>query len=151
MTAALDLASVRLAAGGHKSPDQGMCVMEMTSILAGEDWGDHPACVSPIIAAFLRKWNDDLNDDDRQALKPYARLVIGTNTGIADDSRRAWMLTDWMVRTYLPAWLRLAKLDEQARAVESLPELVDGTLLACSCGRRSFQGKSCNRENQRHG
>ena len=125
MPPTLDLLTTRLDRGGHKSAQEGMCVMEMASLLAGESWSDRPACVSPVIAAFLRRWNDDLGDEDRQTLRPYARKLIGTNTGPADDSRRAWMLADWMVRTYLPAWLRLARLDEQARAVESLPELLN--------------------------
>ncbi len=121
----LDLDSFQLSIGAHSSLEAGACVMELTAYMAGEQWSDHPACVSPVIGAFLRRWNDDLGYADRQRLKPYIARVIGTNTGTADDERRAWMLTDWMVRTYLPAWLRLAKLDTQAVAVERLPELTD--------------------------
>src|SRR5205823_2315381 len=50
----------------------------------------------------------------------------GTNTGPADDERRAWLLADWLARVYLPAWLRAAGLDEPATAVEALPPLRDG-------------------------
>src|SRR6266550_1372433 len=49
----LDLATISLARGGHSDPAQGVCIMEAVALLAGEDFGDHPACVSPTIAAFL--------------------------------------------------------------------------------------------------
>ena len=121
----LDLETIRLGRGNHRPGSDDPCVMEAAALLAGETWTDHPACVSPVIAAFLRRWNDALGDEDRQSLKPFARKVLVTNTGAADDDRRAWMVTDWMVRVHLPAWLRLAKLDAQAEAVERLPELVN--------------------------
>src|SRR5437879_368052 len=121
----LDLDAIRLKRGAHPSLQVGACILELVSYVAGEKWSDHPACVSPVIAAFLRRWNDDLDDDDRQRLKPFIGRVIGTSTGPADDRRRAWTLADWVARTYLPAWLRLAKLDAQAAAVEALPELTD--------------------------
>ncbi len=133
---------ITLARGNHAGPEKGGCLLEWAALFADEAWSDHPDSVSPVIGAFGRRWNDDLDDDDRQRLlrfipKPErygpvedggwgsGPLITGTNTGAADDERRAWMATDWMVRTYLPAWLRLAKLEDQAVAVESLPELVD--------------------------
>ncbi len=127
MTHHIDIDTVTLARGAHgdsKSPGE-WCVMEAAAYFAHEPWSDHPKCVSPVIGAFLRRWNDDLDDEGRQKLVPYIAKVVGTNTGQADDERRGWMVTDWMVRTYLPAWLRLAKLEDQAAAVEALPELVD--------------------------
>ena len=122
-----DVCAIPLGSGKHESPDDGMCVMEMASYLAREPWNDAPACVSPVIAAFCRSWNDAMNDEDRQRLKPYAFRVIWTNTGPADDETRAWLATDWLVRVQAPAWLRLAKLDDHARALESLARIVDAT------------------------
>jgi len=100
------------------------------SYVAGEAWTDHPTCVSPVIAEFCRRWNDDLGDEQRQALKPYIPRLVGTNTGDADDDRRAWILADWMVRTYLPAWLRISGHVDQATALEGLAELTDSTAWA---------------------
>ncbi len=114
---------LRLACGGHAAQDA-FCVMEAVAYVAGEPWSDRPQCVSPVIAAFLRRWNDDLNDDDRQMLKPYIRKVVGTNTGKADDEKRAWLVTDWMVREYMPAWLDAANLKQQADAVRALPPIL---------------------------
>jgi len=122
----LDLDTLTLTAGKHDSPTDGACLMEAASWLAGEPWSDHPQCVSPVIGAFLRRWQDDLDDTTRQTLKRYIPAVLGTNTGPADEERRAWMVTDWMVRTYLPAWLRLG-VGDQADAVAALAPLVDAS------------------------
>jgi hypothetical protein len=70
--------TVRLARGRHKSPADGACVMELASMLAGERFSDHPRCVDPIIAAFLRAFNDRLSPSERQRLVPYASAVVGT-------------------------------------------------------------------------
>src|SRR5262249_25801473 len=105
------------------SPDGIMCAMEAAAWLAGESWTDSPNCVSPVVAAFLRSWNDSLPQDDRQMLKPYVVRSIGTNTGERDDEKRAWLATDWLVRECAPAFLRLARLVEHAEALESLAAL----------------------------
>ncbi len=122
-TLALNLDALRLDTGGHRSPNEGMCVMELTSYLAHEAFSDHPQCASPAVAAFLRSWNDSVDDEFRQQLKPYAAKVIGTRTNEADEQIRAWMATDWMVRTMTPAWLDLAGLREQANTLRALVPL----------------------------
>jgi hypothetical protein len=53
--------------------------MELTSMLAGERFSDRPRCVDPVIAAFLRAFNDRLDTRAREGLRPYARAVIGTS------------------------------------------------------------------------
>jgi hypothetical protein len=121
----LDLETLVLDRGKHKSPADGMCALEAASLIAGEPFSDHPRCVSPVIAAFMRRWDDNLDFEDRQQLKPFIRKVIGTNTGRADEETRKWLVVDWMVRTCLPAWLRLANLDAQADAVSSLKPLLN--------------------------
>jgi hypothetical protein len=52
--------------------------MELASLLAGEPFSDRPRCVDPVIAAFLRAFNDRLDTRAREGLRPYARAVIGT-------------------------------------------------------------------------
>ena len=116
------LAELELAHGAHDSFGERLCVMEAAAYLAGEDHSDHPECVSPVLGAFLRSWNDALPDDERQVLKPYALEVIGT-AGDGRDDARAWMATDWLVRVHTPAWLRLAGLTEQAELLEQLAPL----------------------------
>lgn len=118
----IDLDKVTLESGSH-SPDGKFCVMELSSFIAGEPWSDNPECVSPVLGAFLRAWNDGLDARTRQKLKPYATKVIGTAGDHKADERRAWMATDWFVRTCAPAFLRLAQLDAEADTLASLPEL----------------------------
>jgi hypothetical protein len=118
-----------LARGGHAASQQQACVMELAAYLANEPWSDAPACVSPVITAFLVSWNDALPDADRERLlKPLAWQVLGTKTTDADEETRAWMATDWLVRVQAPAWLRLAGLAEHAQALEALARISDATL-----------------------
>jgi hypothetical protein len=70
---------VRLARGRHQTPANGACVMELASMLAGERFSDRPRCVDPVIAAFLRAFNDRLDTRARESLRPYAAAVIGTS------------------------------------------------------------------------
>ena len=43
--------TVTLARGRHRSPREGVCVMELASMLAGEAFTDQPLTVAPTIAA----------------------------------------------------------------------------------------------------
>lgn len=128
MDKTIDVDSIVLSSGAHASPEAGMCAMELTAYLAGEPHSDHPACASPVIAAYVRSWNDSLGDEARQRLKPYARRVIGTRASQAVEDRRAWMAADWLVREYTPAWLETAGLCDQAAALRALPEMTPATV-----------------------
>jgi hypothetical protein len=108
---------------GKHVPDGEMCLLEAVSYVAGERWSDHPRCVSKVIGAFGRAWNDQLDDATRQRLREYIPRMIGTATGAADDRARAWLATDWLVRTFTPAWLDLAGLSDDAAGLRALPEL----------------------------
>ena len=128
MESTLTLDTITLASGGHASPADGLCVMEAAAYFAREPHSDRPACVSPVIAAFLRSWNDALSTADRnRLLKPYVLRVIGTRTTTADEETRAWLATDWLVRVQTPAWLRLAGLEAEAQALASLARITDAT------------------------
>ena len=111
--------------GSHESPDDGMCAMEAAAFVAGEPWSDHADCVSPVIGAFMRSWNDALPDDKRTALLlPLVPRIVGTRGSAAIEDRRALMAADWLVRVNTPAWLRLAGLAGHADALVALPEIV---------------------------
>src|SRR3954469_22253463 len=68
----------RLARGRHASPDAGVCAMELASMLAHEPFSDRSPSISPTIGAFLRTYNDGVDDDRRQALYSVAAAVVGT-------------------------------------------------------------------------
>ena len=118
-----------LAEGAHEPPTNGVvdaCIMEAVAWVAGEPWSDHPACASQVIGAFLRSWNDTLPDDARQTLKPYVARLVGSAGTTEQEDARAWMALDWLVRTYAPAWLRLAGLTAQADTLAGLGEFMAG-------------------------
>jgi hypothetical protein len=63
--------------------------MELASMLAEEPFSDRAGTVSPVIGAFLRTYNDGLDDERRQELYPIAALVVGTARGRAVEAERA--------------------------------------------------------------
>jgi hypothetical protein len=81
--------TVRLCRGKHSSPAQGVCVMELTSMLAGEPFSDRPACADPVIGGFLRAYNDSVDRERRQDLYEVASLVVGSSAGAEVERARA--------------------------------------------------------------
>lgn len=76
-----------LAAGRHRSPRHGACLMEYTSVLAGERFSDSPHCTDPVLAAVARAVNDYSSDASRQRIAPYAGDLT-TAHGAGDDMQR---------------------------------------------------------------
>lgn len=115
--------TIRLRRGRHKSPDEGACVMELASMLAGERFSDHPVSVCPVIGAFLRRYNDWTGDDRRQDLYRYAATVVGTRA--TDEVQRARLdrLVAWTAEirrrrrcSWLPdswRWVTYLEIDDE--------------------------------------
>src|SRR3712207_1707299 len=72
--------TTRLSPGRHRSPRHGTCAMELSSLLGGERFSDHPARVCAVLAAFLRGYNDATSDRVRQELFGVAATVVDTRT-----------------------------------------------------------------------
>jgi hypothetical protein len=62
--------------------------MELASMLAGEPFTDHPRSVCPVIASFLRGYNDAIDDERRQGLYRCAADVVGTRASRATERAR---------------------------------------------------------------
>jgi hypothetical protein len=124
------LETITLDKGNHPSFASGVCAMEAVAYVANEPHSDSPSCASPVIAAFVRQWNDDLDDAGRQRLKPYVAKLVGTRAPAAIEVQRAWLATDWLVRQHTPAWLDLAGCAEVATALRDLPPLTAKTCAA---------------------
>ncbi|HYF25162.1 MAG TPA: hypothetical protein VD931_05440 [Baekduia sp.] len=84
--------TVRLAPGRHAGPHDGACLMELSSMLAGESFTDRPASVSPAFAAFLRGYHDHLDPQLRGELHGLASDVVGTRGDDARERERARQL-----------------------------------------------------------
>lgn len=69
---------VLLARDRHASPADGVCAMELTSLLAGERFSDHPVSVCPVISSYVRTLNDNMSDAERSSLLPLLPRIVGT-------------------------------------------------------------------------
>ncbi|MCJ2064313.1 hypothetical protein MKK63_16555 [Methylobacterium sp. J-088] len=123
-----------MAAGRQRGRDGALCAMEAVAALAGEPLSDQPSCASPVLAAFVRTWNDGLPRAARDDLiLPLLPRLAGTRGPEQPERRRAGLVADWMVRIHLPAWFRLAKLNVEADVLAGLPEIRDVSDLAALC------------------
>jgi hypothetical protein len=86
---------VRLTAGAHSSPQEGVCVVELASMIAEERFSDRPRCVCPVIGAFLRGWNDRAPHAERQRLGPYAARIVGSRSTSAVARGRRDLCLEW--------------------------------------------------------
>lgn len=132
--------TIKLGRGKHSSPEGGACVMELASMLAGERFSDHPRSVSRVIGAFLRGYNDTLDDDRRQDLYAYAAMAVGTAAVPAIEDLRVARLLDWaderrrerrsvLARLTGPRLGRARRRDPEAvgtYAVRILPQITAG-------------------------
>jgi hypothetical protein len=114
--------TVRLAKGKHTSPQRGVCVMELASMLAGEPFSDHPRSVAPSIGALLRGYNDIIDDVRRQDLYRFAADAIGTAGSVADERLRGRRLRAWTAEFSAPRgwwtvrkWLQARRLRDDDR------------------------------------
>jgi hypothetical protein len=98
--------TISLSRGKHASREDGACVMELASMLAGERFTDHPASVCPVIGGFLRAYNDMVDDDRRQDLYESASLVVGSRASPAVMRGRADRLTAWALERRKRRWSR---------------------------------------------
>jgi hypothetical protein len=132
--------TIKLSKGKHASPEEGACVMELASMLAGERFTDRPVSVCPVIGAFLRAYNDSIDDRRRQDLYAYAAKVVGTRASRAVQRTRAERLAAWAselrqrrwTRFFLAPRLRALALEPQAdfvgtRAVSAIRTHDDDT------------------------
>jgi hypothetical protein len=87
--------TAKLTGGSHRSPDEGVCVMELTSMLADEPFGDHPRSACPVVASFLRTYNDGIDDDRRQDLYEYAAKLVDSRRGRKARRARAVRCRAW--------------------------------------------------------
>lgn len=121
----IDLETVVLSAGAHEADSGEHCLLEVVSLFAGESFGDSPACVDPVLAAFGRAWNDGMRtDEERAQLKQYIPLLVGTAGSKELSEKRSWMAFDWLVRVHCAAWLALTPaLKVHADILVSLPAI----------------------------
>ena len=118
-----DFGPFTLSASSHDSPSDGMCVMEMVSFLAGDDWSDNPPCSSPVVSRFCQVINDRMGQGVRDKLQAYVPRLIGTVSPLHENERAEYLA--WTsIRVFTPIAFRASGLDEWADRLERL----DGSL-----------------------
>ena len=101
--------------------------MELASMLADEPFGDHPASVCPVIAAFVRSYNDHVDAARRQDLYRYAAMVVGTRANAGTERLRGQLCLTWARATCARPELRVRILHRLLRCQGSE---VDGVYAA---------------------
>ena len=77
------LPSIQLREGAHLCPEDGVCLMEYVSILAGTRFTDSPRCTDPVLGTLARLVNDSCTDASRQGLTAFAPALAETGSGDA--------------------------------------------------------------------
>lgn len=98
--------TVKLSRGKHAAPEDGACVMELASMLAGESFTDQPASVCPVVGSLLRAYNDVIDDERRQDLYRYAAKVVGSTGSDPVQRARADRLMQWAREARGRRWKR---------------------------------------------
>jgi hypothetical protein len=119
--------TVRLSRGKHSGPDEGVCVMELASMLAGERFTDAPASVCSVVSAFMRTYNDSVDDARRQDLYAFAARAVGT-AGDGQARRRGRLCAEALVaddgrRSPLRRALRRSRFGRHGAACAAAKEL----------------------------
>ena len=123
-----EIEALPLQKGAHEAGEHAMCVMEAVAYVAGESWTDSPRCACPVIASFMRSWNDGLpTDADRdRLLRPFIVDLVGSKSTPAVEERRSYLALDWLIRVHTPKWLDLVpSLAEHAKALRDLEGIAD--------------------------
>ena len=122
-----------LTAGLHLNPEDGACLMEYTSVLAGERFTDHPGCTDPTLATLARLVNDATSDDGRHLLAAFApRLAAAARTDAVGSAR----LVLSTVRRVQQATRRTRRLERHADRAERWLRYVSGEGLLAQVLRR---------------
>jgi hypothetical protein len=111
--------TVRLSAGSHAAPEEGVCVLELASMLNDEPFSDRPRSVCPALREFLQGYNDGLPDDLRQELYALASEIVDTHAPAPVTAWRARLCVGWA---------------RSVAAIEALPTRFPGPTLT-DCGR----------------
>ena len=116
----IDLEMLELKKGAHENCEEGMCVMEAVSCWSGGPFTDAPATSSPVLGIFLRKYNDSVDSEVRQSLKPFIPRLVNSRGTYEIEEQRSVMALDWLIRVNVAAWLRAAGLVMHADRLASL-------------------------------
>jgi hypothetical protein len=145
----LDLETLVLRSGVHRSPPDGVSLMEAVSAVAGELWSNSPSCTSPVISVYAQSLADWLPDIERQTLKPYIPRLVGTARPDLELAR-ALICADVAVRVFARLALEAAGLGQEAKRLGALGpidrESADSARLASSAAELAARSAASTSE-----
>lgn len=131
--------TVSLSAGRHRSPREGACAMELASLLGDERFSDHPQRVCPVLAAFLRGYNDTVGPRLRQELFGIASSVVDSRTAdAAERDARAAALVGFSI----DLWRRRGRRFRLPPSLPAGPGYVDVQAAGAYAGRFARRDRS---------
>ena len=95
--------TARLSKGRHRSPKEGTCTIELVSMLVEAPFSDNPACVCPSLAAFVRGYNDHIDDRRRQDLIALAPDLVDSRGDAELTDDHAFRCVDFAAREHAAA------------------------------------------------
>lgn len=96
-----------LSLGMHLTPLDGVCLMEVVSVAAGQRWTDAPGCTHPLLGLLARLVNDASSPDARSRLVDYVpALVVASSDDPAVYPRLAMACTEYAMRYRQTVWLQ---------------------------------------------
>ena len=69
-----------LRSGGHLTSHDGVCLMELVALTAGEPLSDRPSCTHPLMTHLARRVNDATSDRRRSELRVFVPALVAANT-----------------------------------------------------------------------
>jgi hypothetical protein len=115
-------------------------VAELASMLAHERFSDRPSCACPAVTAFLRGYNDRIDDERRQDLYAIASLLVGSRRAETVTTQRAEALVDL-------AWRHRLRVGP----VQRYPDLVRATRFETCEAAGDHLGRCARRSDAVHG
>ena len=122
-----DWQQIPIESGKHSSIEDGACLLELASFVAGEPWSDRPQCVCQVIGALGRRLNDSIATDEMRTklLRPLLPKLLNTKGSSELTVRRAFAAADAAVRIFAASALEHRKMPEWAKRLRELPAIVD--------------------------
>ena len=121
----LENLEINLSSGAHKSPQDGICIMECVAYINGEEHSDKPACACPVITAFAIRTNDWMIDSERSQLLPFVLRIAGSKATKEIERQRGYIAADYAVRVFAPIALRARSLEDLAKRMEECQPITD--------------------------
>ena len=124
-----DRSGTVLEYGDHETREEGICLMELTACLAGEEHTDTPECTSPTLTYYATRANDTLEQEPRQKLIPLAQELTSANCPECEERRGVSIVMD-TIRNDASHAMRELGMPEWADRLSNITELRAGRTMA---------------------